>query len=41
MKITNFKMDYENYRGLECTGVETINKVVSDHLPIIAEFKHI
>ena len=32
------KIDYIFYRGLECTRLETINKVVSDHLPIIAEF---
>lgn len=32
------KIDYIFYRGLECTRVETINKVVSDHLPIVAEF---
>ena len=35
------KIDYIFYRGLECTNVETINKVVSDHLAIVAEFKHI
>lgn len=32
------KIDYLFYRGLECTSVHTINEVVSDHLPIIAEF---
>lgn len=33
------KIDYIFYRGLECTSVTTIKDVVSDHLPIIAEFK--
>lgn len=32
------KIDYIFYRGLKCIGVETITQVVSDHLPIIAEF---
>ena len=33
------KIDYIFYRGLKCTRVETVNRVVSDHLPIIAEFE--
>ena len=33
------KIDYIFYRGLECTSVETVKDVVSDHLPIIAEFR--
>lgn len=32
------KIDYMLFRGLECKNVYTVNKVVSDHLPIIAEF---
>ena len=32
------KIDYIFYRGLKCKGVETVRRVVSDHLPIIAEF---
>ncbi len=32
------KIDYIFYRGLKCTKVETHCEVVSDHLPIIAEF---
>lgn len=32
------KIDYLFYRGLECRSVKTIGEVVSDHLPIIAEF---
>lgn len=33
------KLDYIFYRGLECIYCETLKNVVSDHLPIIAEFK--
>lgn len=33
------KLDYIFYRGLECTYCEAIKRVVSDHLPIIAEFR--
>ena len=33
------KIDYLLYRGLECRSVKTICEVVSDHLPIIAEFE--
>lgn len=32
------KIDYIFYRGLECTSVTTVNEIISDHLPIIAEF---
>ncbi len=32
------KIDYMLYRGLRCDNVQTVNEVVSDHLPIIAEF---
>lgn len=33
------KIDYIFYKGLECKRVETIKEVISDHLPIMAEFK--
>ncbi len=33
------KIDYIFYRGLKCKGVETVYRVMSDHLPIIAEFE--
>ena len=33
------KIDYIFYRGLECRKTETITDVISDHLPIIAEFE--
>ncbi len=33
------KIDYIFYRGLECVSATAINKVISDHFPIIAEFK--
>lgn len=32
------KIDYIFYRGLRCTGVQTVTEVISDHFPIIAEF---
>lgn len=32
------KIDYIFYRGLKCTSVTTVNQIISDHLPIIAEF---
>ena len=32
------KIDYIFYRGLKCGSVKTIEEVVSDHYPIIAEF---
>lgn len=35
----NIKIDYIFYKNLRCTGVETIEKVVSDHYPIVAEFE--
>lgn len=34
----NIKIDYIFYRGLVCKSVTTIERVISDHLPIIAEF---
>lgn len=33
------KIDYILYRGLKCTYAETIEEIVSDHFPIIAEFE--
>ena len=33
------KIDYIFYRGLECIKAHTITEVLSDHLPIIAEFR--
>lgn len=33
------KIDYIFYRDLICKNVKTISEVVSDHLPIIAEFE--
>lgn len=33
------KIDYMFFRGLECLRCETLTDVVSDHLPVIAEFK--
>ena len=35
----NIKIDYIFFRGLKCTGVKTIERVVSDHFPIVAEFE--
>ncbi len=35
----NIKIDYIFYKNLKCTGVKTIEKVVSDHFPIVAEFE--
>lgn len=32
------KIDYILYRGLECTSSRVIEKIVSDHYPIVAEF---
>lgn len=32
------KIDYIFYKGLRCENVKTIDEVVSDHFPIIAEF---
>ena len=37
-EVDRIKIDYLFYRGLECRSVKTIGEVVSDHLPIIAEF---
>mgnify|MGYP003304700233 CR=1 FL=1 len=37
----NIKIDYIFYKNLRCTSVKTIEKVVSDHLPIVAEFEAI
>lgn len=33
------KIDYILYRGLECTSAQIISEIVSDHFPILAEFK--
>ena len=33
------KIDYIFYRGLECTGAETLHDVIADHLPVVADFK--
>lgn len=35
----NIKIDYIFFRGLKCTGVRTVEKIVSDHFPIVAEFE--
>lgn len=35
------KIDYILYRGLTCISARTVSEVVSDHLPIIAEFEFI
>lgn len=32
------KIDYILYRGLKCTYAQTVEEIVSDHFPIIAEF---
>lgn len=33
------KIDYIFYRNLKCLNVETVEKVISDHYPIVAEFE--
>ena len=33
------KIDYILYRGLNCKGCEVIEKIVSDHYPIVAELE--
>ncbi len=35
----NIKIDYIFYKNLKCVSVKTIEKVVSDHYPIVAEFE--
>ncbi len=35
----NIKIDYIFYKNIKCTGVKTVEKVVSDHYPIVAEFE--
>ena len=35
----NIKIDYIFFRNLRCKSVKTIEEVVSDHLPIVAEFE--
>lgn len=35
----NIKIDYIFYKNLKCLSVETVEKVVSDHYPIVAEFE--
>jgi endonuclease/exonuclease/phosphatase family metal-dependent hydrolase len=39
--VPRIKIDYIFYRGMECVKTTTINEIYADHLPIIAEFKHI
>ena len=36
--LPRIKIDYIFYRGLHCRSVTTIEEVISDHLPIAAEF---
>jgi len=33
------KIDYILYRGLKCTSCRVVEKIVSDHFPIVAEFE--
>lgn len=33
------KIDYMFYKNLKCTSVKTVEKVISDHFPIVAEFE--
>ena len=33
------KIDYVLYRGIKCIGAKTVNEIISDHFPIIAEFE--
>lgn len=35
----SIKIDYILYRGLKCSGAETVEEIISDHFPIIAEFE--
>ena len=35
----NIKIDYIFYKNLKCVSVKTIEKVISDHYPIVAEFE--
>ena len=35
------KIDYIFFRGLRCIHAETVNKVVSDHLPVVCEFENV
>lgn len=35
----NIKIDFIFYKNLKCTSVRTIEKVVSDHFPIVADFE--
>ncbi len=34
----NIKIDYILYKDLECVGATTVTEVISDHLPIVADF---
>lgn len=36
---SKIKIDYIFYKNLKCTGVKTVEKVISDHFPIVAEFE--
>lgn len=35
----NIKIDYIFYRNLKCISVQTVEKIISDHYPIVAEFE--
>lgn len=35
----SIKIDYILYRGLKCCGAKTVEEIISDHFPIIAEFE--
>ena len=35
----SIKIDYILYRGLKCSGAETVEEIISDHFPITAEFE--
>ncbi|MBQ9851077.1 MAG: endonuclease/exonuclease/phosphatase family protein [Clostridia bacterium] len=35
----NIKIDYIFYKNLKCKSVQTVEKVISDHFPIVAEFE--
>ena len=34
------KIDYIFYRGLDCIGAQTVEEIISDHYPIIADFEY-
>ncbi|MFN4123478.1 MAG: endonuclease/exonuclease/phosphatase family protein [Flavobacteriales bacterium] len=40
-KLPFMRIDYIMYdKSFDCTGFERVNKVLSDHYPIVADFKH-